>query len=77
MATLLQAQLFSWVDVETCSDLDRLTLALDYLPDEPLMRALEVRRDYMKTMLASSSPCAVNAICSLALRNCSICSIPP
>ncbi|HCZ14384.1 MAG TPA: transposase, partial [Candidatus Accumulibacter sp.] len=29
MAHVPQARLFSWEDVESCSDLDRLSLALD------------------------------------------------
>ena len=44
MAHVPQARLFSWEDVESCSDLDRLSLALDYLPDDALMQALEARR---------------------------------
>ena len=44
MAHVPQARLFSWEDVESCSDLDRLSLVLDYLPDDALMQALEARR---------------------------------
>ncbi|NMQ05467.1 hypothetical protein E4Q08_09410 [Candidatus Accumulibacter phosphatis] len=53
MAHVPQARLFSWEDVESGSDLDRWSLALDYLPDDALMQALEARRakgrdDYMQ-----------------------------
>jgi len=44
MAHVPQARLFSWEDVESGSDLDRLSLALDSLPDDALMQALEARR---------------------------------
>jgi hypothetical protein len=33
--------LFSWPDIETKSDLDRLRLVLEHLPDEELMLKLE------------------------------------
>jgi hypothetical protein len=36
--------LFSWQDVDAKSDLDRLSLVLDTIPDEPLMRRLETYR---------------------------------
>ena len=44
MAHVPQARLFSWEDVESGSDHDRLSLALDSLPDDALMQALEARR---------------------------------
>jgi hypothetical protein len=44
MAIIPQAELFTWDQVEASSDLDRLRMALDSLPDEPLMRALEHER---------------------------------
>lgn len=44
MAPVPQARLFFWEDVESGSDLDRLSLALDSLPDDALMQALEARR---------------------------------
>lgn len=44
MAHVAQARLFSWVDVEAHSDLDRLSLVLEYLPDAELIRALEAMR---------------------------------
>jgi len=44
MAHVPQARLFSWEDVESCSDLDRLSLARNDLPDDALMQALEARR---------------------------------
>jgi len=45
MAKLLVAYLFKWQDVEAKSDLERLRLVLDYLPDEALMKKLEAHRD--------------------------------
>ena len=44
MATILQKALFSWQDIDTCSDLERLHLVLSALPDEELMRQLEAQR---------------------------------
>ncbi len=45
MAKLLVPYLFKWQDVEAKSDLERLRLVLDHLPDEALMRKLEAHRD--------------------------------
>jgi len=45
MAKLLVPYLFKWQDVEAKSDLERLRLVLEYLPDEGLMKKLEVQRD--------------------------------
>jgi hypothetical protein len=45
MAMLRQRQLFGWRQVDAASDLDRLRLVLETLPDEPLVRFLEERRD--------------------------------
>jgi hypothetical protein len=44
MAIIPQRSLFSWSEIESSSDLDRLRLVLDVLPDEPFMRSLEKRR---------------------------------
>lgn len=44
MATILQQSLFSWQEIDTCSDLDRLHLVLSALPDENLMCLLEQHR---------------------------------
>jgi len=44
MAIIPQKQLFTWKEIENLGDLDRLRLVLDYLPDEPLMAALERNR---------------------------------
>ena len=44
MAIIPQKQLFSWKEIENLGDLQRLQLALKYLPDEPLMRLLESHR---------------------------------
>ena len=45
MARVTQACLpLDWESVESCPDLDRVRLALQSLPDEALMRALESRR---------------------------------
>jgi hypothetical protein len=44
MAIIPQARLFSWSDIDAASDLDRLVLVLLALPDEPLVRFLELRR---------------------------------
>ena len=44
MAIIHQPDLFSWEHVDAASDLDRLRLLLQALPDEELMRALEAER---------------------------------
>jgi len=44
MAKLLVPYLFKWQDVEARSDLERLRLVVDYLPDEALMEKLEKHR---------------------------------
>lgn len=44
MATLPQPYLFSWKEIDAASDLDRLRLVLDALPDESLVSFLEQRR---------------------------------
>ena len=44
MAIIPQAQLFTWDQIGASSDLDRLHMTLDSLPDESLMRALERER---------------------------------
>lgn len=44
MAIISQPQLFSWNDVEACSDLHRLRMVVEALPDENLMQALETER---------------------------------
>jgi len=45
VAIIPQAVLFSWEHVEAASDLDRLKMLLEALPDENLMRLLEVQRN--------------------------------
>ena len=44
MAIVHQPDLFSWEHVDAASDLDRLRLLLEALPDEALMRVLEAER---------------------------------
>jgi hypothetical protein len=44
MAIILQPYLFSWKEIEAASDLDRLRLVLDSLPDESLVSYFEIRR---------------------------------
>ena len=44
MAILLQPSLFAWEEIEELGHLHRLTLVLESLPDEPLMRKLERAR---------------------------------
>jgi len=44
MAIIPKPQLFSGEHVEASSDLDRLRMALESMPDEELMRALEAER---------------------------------
>jgi hypothetical protein len=44
MATIPQARLFSWKQIEARSDLDRLRMVLAVVPDEGLMRKLEAFR---------------------------------
>jgi hypothetical protein len=44
VATIIQPHIFSWQDVDADSDLGRLKLVLDNLPDEEIASALESRR---------------------------------
>ena len=44
MAKLITPYLFSWEEVEARSDLERLKLVMDHLPDESLMKKLEEHR---------------------------------
>ena len=46
MAKLLTPYLFTWKEVEARSDLERLMLVLEHLPDEGLMRKLEEHRKW-------------------------------
>ncbi|WP_242470544.1 transposase [Thiococcus pfennigii] len=46
MAAIAQANLFSWDAVEARSDLDRLRLVLDHLPDERVVQYLKVMRGH-------------------------------
>ena len=45
MAIIAQGRLFSWRKIEARSDLDRLRMVLEVIPDEGLMRKLEKLRD--------------------------------
>jgi hypothetical protein len=44
MAIIAQKKLFGWNEIEELGDLERLRLVLQWLPDEPLMQALEEKR---------------------------------
>ena len=44
MAAIIQPHLFSWQDVEAESDLNRLQLVLNNLPDEEVVSSLEMKR---------------------------------
>src|SRR5665647_2066035 len=46
VAKLITAYLFRWEEVEAKSDLERLRLVLDHLPDEELMGKLEKHRKW-------------------------------
>jgi len=46
MAAIAQTNLFSWDALEARSDLDRLRLVLEHLPDERLVQYLGVMRDH-------------------------------
>jgi len=46
MARLLAPYLFTWKEVEVKSDLERLMLVLEHLPDEDLMKKLEEHRKW-------------------------------
>lgn len=46
LAAMVQSSLFSWDALEARSDLDRLHLVRDYLPDERLVHYLEVMRGH-------------------------------
>lgn len=45
MARIPQGRLFGWKQIDAASDLDRLRLVLEALPDEPFVSFLEKRRD--------------------------------
>lgn len=40
MAIIPQLKLFEWTEIQTPGDLERLSLVLEYMPDEELMKAL-------------------------------------
>ncbi len=44
MASIPQTELFTWDQIEASSDLDRLRMTLESVPDEGLMRRLEAAR---------------------------------
>ena len=44
MAIIAQGRLFSWKEIEARSDLDRLRMVLEVIPDEGLMRKMEAFR---------------------------------
>jgi len=44
MAIIPQLRLFGWREIEELGDLERLRLVLEYMPDEELMRQLEIER---------------------------------
>lgn len=44
MAIIAEGELFSWDQVEASSDLDRLRMVVEAIPDEPLMEVLESAR---------------------------------
>ncbi len=44
MANIIQPSIFSWQEVDADSDLRRLKLVLDYLPDEKIVSDLECKR---------------------------------
>ena len=44
MAIIPQQNLFSWDQIETTSDLDKLSMVLEILPDEKLIREMELSR---------------------------------
>jgi hypothetical protein len=46
MAKLITPYLFSWREVEARSDLERLRLVLEHLPDERLMHEMEEHRKW-------------------------------
>ena len=44
MAIIPQQRLFDWQEIEELGDLERLVLVLNHMPDEKLMRHLELNR---------------------------------
>ncbi len=44
MAIMPQQRLFGWEEIEGLGDLERLRLVLEHMPDEKLMRRLELKR---------------------------------
>ena len=54
MATIAQKPLFGWDQIEALGDLKRLQLALENLPDEPVVSKLEQERDRGRVPVASN-----------------------
>jgi hypothetical protein len=50
MAILAQPFLFQWSQIDTASDLERLCLVLSTLPDEKLVRLLEIIGELAKVL---------------------------
>src|SRR5690606_2544412 len=44
MAIIPQLNLFSWQEIQSLGDLERLRLVIEYMPDEELMQTLEQKR---------------------------------
>lgn len=44
LAKIIQQKIFSWKDVETSKELERLKMVIEVIPDEGLMKALEAER---------------------------------
>lgn len=44
IAIISQRQLFSWKEIENLADMERFSLLLKHLPDEPLIQRLESKR---------------------------------
>lgn len=41
MAKIIQQKIFSWKDVEASSELERLRMVIEAMPDDELMKAAE------------------------------------
>lgn len=44
MAKIIQQKIFSWKDVEASGELERVRMVIEVIPDDELMKALELQR---------------------------------
>ena len=71
MASIPQKHLFGWKEIENLGDLERLRLVLSHLPDENLMRLLDVsfgfERHFIRGLKKMRLRCGLALIVMLAM----------